>query len=68
METEETPAVVAPVVYRVEEAAEALRISRDSIYELIRSGRLRSIKVGARRLVPLVALTEYVTSALDDAI
>ena len=45
---------VAPVVYRVDEAAEALRISRDTVYELIRSGRLRTIKVGTRRLVPLV--------------
>lgn len=55
---------VAPVVYRVDEAAEALRISRDTVYELIRSGRLRTIKVGTRRLVPLVALHEYVTGAL----
>lgn len=60
-------ATVVPVVYRVDEAAEALRISRDTIYELIRSGRLRTIKVGSRRLVPLVALTEYIASALDSA-
>ncbi|RPF19817.1 helix-turn-helix domain-containing protein [Myceligenerans xiligouense] len=61
------PVNVVPVLYRVEEAAEALRISRDSIYELIRSGRLRTIKVGARRLVPVVSLTEYVAEALDGA-
>jgi len=67
METEETPAVVVPVVYRVEEAAKALRISRDSVYELIRSGQLRTIKVGARRLVPIVALSEYVATALESA-
>ena len=54
-------------MYRVDEAATALRISRDTIYELIRSGRLRTIKVGARRLVPVVALTEYVATALDGA-
>jgi excisionase family DNA binding protein len=58
---------VIPVAYRVEEAAESLRISRDSIYELIRSGRLRTIKVGARRLVPVIALSEYIASALEDA-
>lgn len=62
-----TTATVTPVVYRVEEAAQALRISRDSIYELIRSGRLRTIKVGARRLVPVVALSDYVAAALDGA-
>jgi len=53
---------VTPVVYRVEEAAEALRVSRDTIYELIRSGRLRSIKEGRRRLVPVTALAEYVAA------
>lgn len=59
-----TASSVAPVVYRVDEAAEALRISRDTIYELIRSGRLRTIKVGTRRLVPLVSLHEYVGGEL----
>jgi excisionase family DNA binding protein len=51
---------VAPVLYRVDEAAEALRLSRSVIYELIRSGRLRSVKEGRRRLVPVEAIAEYV--------
>jgi excisionase family DNA binding protein len=53
---------VAPVLYRVDEAAEALRLSRSVLYELIRSGRLRTVKAGRRRLVPVAALTEYVAS------
>lgn len=57
-----TNTVVIPVLYRVEEAADALRISRSVIYELIRSGQLRTVKVGRRRLVPVPALTEYVES------
>lgn len=32
------------------------------LYELIRSGRLRTVKQGRRRLVPVAALTEYVES------
>jgi excisionase family DNA binding protein len=56
----------APVLYRVDEAAEALRLSRSVLYELIRSGRLRTVKAGRRRLVPVAALTEYVAS-LDAA-
>lgn len=50
---------VVPLLYRVEEAAEALRLSRSALYELIRSGRLRTVKCGRRRLVPVAALGEY---------
>jgi excisionase family DNA binding protein len=53
---------VPPVVYRVDEAARALRLSRSAIYELIRSGQLRSVKLGRRRLIPVGALPEYVAS------
>lgn len=53
---------VPAVVYRVEEAALALRLSRSVVYELIRSGRLRTVKQGSRRLVPVTALTEFVDS------
>ncbi|KJK12836.1 excisionase [Terrabacter sp. 28] len=54
--------MIPPVLYRVDEAAEALRISRSVIYELIRSGQLRTVKVGRRRLVPVQALGDYVAS------
>jgi excisionase family DNA binding protein len=47
-------------------AAIALRLSRSVLYELIRSGRLRTVKAGRRRLVPVAALDEYVHS-LDGA-
>lgn len=45
-------AMITPVMYRVGEAAEALRLSRTAIYELIRSEQLRSVKVGKRRSSP----------------
>jgi len=53
---------IAPVVYGVDEAAEALRLSRSALYELIRSGQLRTVKSGRRRLVPVSALAEYLDS------
>ena len=48
------------------EAAEALRISRTAVYELIRDGRLRSMKIGKLRRVPIAALHAYVERAQDD--
>lgn len=53
---------VPAVLYGVEDAAVALRLSRSVLYELIRSGQLRTVKQGRRRLVPASALAEYVAS------
>ena len=42
------PTNVTALLYRVEEAAAALRLSRSAVYELIRSGQLRTSRpVGA---------------------
>ena len=60
--TEPTVTAVVPLLYRVEEAAEALRLSRSQIYELIRSGALRTVKIGGRRRVPVTACAEYVNT------
>jgi excisionase family DNA binding protein len=57
---------IPPVLYRVDEAALALRLSRSVLYELIRSGRLRTVKVGRRRLVPVDALVECVARLVED--
>jgi excisionase family DNA binding protein len=57
---------VPALLYRVDEAAVALRLSRSVLYELIRTGQLRTVKAGRRRLVPVAALDEYVDS-LDGA-
>jgi excisionase family DNA binding protein len=46
------------LVLTVDEAAELLRVSRWSVYVLIRSNQLRTVKIGRRRLVPVDALTE----------
>ena len=45
-------------LFTIDEAAAQLRVSRWSVYNLIRSGQLRTIKIGRRRLVPFDALTE----------
>ncbi|MEJ3745197.1 helix-turn-helix domain-containing protein [Actinomycetes bacterium KLBMP 9797] len=47
-------------LYRVSEAMAILSLSRSVIYELIRNGRLRSVKEGTARLIPAQAIAEYV--------
>lgn len=55
-----TTSTVTPLLYRVEEAAEALRVSRTQVYALIRCGALRTVKIGGSRRVPVAAVAEYV--------
>lgn len=48
------------VLYRVPQVMALLSMNKSRIYELIRSGRLRSVKQGRTRLIPAAAITEYV--------
>lgn len=52
------------LLYRVEEAAELLSVSRSRVYELIRSGQLRTVQVGKSRRVARRSLDEYVARLL----
>ncbi|MFI6294942.1 helix-turn-helix domain-containing protein [Nonomuraea sp. NPDC050790] len=47
-------------LYRVCEAMHLLSLSRSVIYELIRSGRLRSVTQGRTRLIPATAIDDYI--------
>ena len=48
-----------PVTLRVEELMPILGIERNTAYELVRSGRLRSIRVGRQVRIPKNALIEF---------
>lgn len=50
-----------PLLLRVEDAARELSVSRAQMWELIRRGAVRSVKLGPQmRRVPREALTEYI--------
>ena len=51
---------VERVLLRPEEAAKALGVSRTTVFELIRTGDLRSVKIGNARRVSATALAEFV--------
>jgi excisionase family DNA binding protein len=57
---EQFEVVQHPLLFRPEEAAQRLGIGRTLVYELMRSGRLRSVKVGGARRVSARALEDFV--------
>ncbi len=50
-----------------EEAALALRVGRSKVYDLMRAGELRSVKIGGSRRISVNALAEYVAALERDA-
>ncbi|QFG27603.1 helix-turn-helix domain-containing protein [Actinomadura sp. WMMB 499] len=51
--------------YTVEQVAEMLQIGRDKVFMLIRTGRLRSIKIGRLRRITERQLADFIASAED---
>jgi excisionase family DNA binding protein len=49
-----------PILYRPIDAARLLNLSRSTIFDLMRTGRLRSVKEGRVRLIPASAIADYV--------
>ena len=47
------------------EAAEHLSVGRSKVYELIRLGQLRSVKIGGSRRIPRAALADLVANLQD---
>jgi excisionase family DNA binding protein len=57
-----TPIAVSPA-----QAAEMLGVSRDHLYRLLTSGEIRSGKSGARVLVEVESIKDYIESIRRDA-
>jgi excisionase family DNA binding protein len=57
---QEYEVVRQPLLYRAGEAAEILGVSTSKVYELLRCGRLRSVKIGGARRISAKALTDLV--------
>ena len=53
--------------YTVEQVAEKLHVGRDKVYYLLRTGQLRSIKIGKLRRITEQQLAEFVAGLEDNA-
>lgn len=54
-----------PLVLRVENLIPLLSIGRNTAYDLVRSGQIRSIKIGRCYPIPRETVTEYLTKSLE---
>lgn len=55
-------------VLKVDELAKILSIGRNTAYELVRSGKIRSVKIGRTYRIPLTAVDDYLNSPVEDGI
>ena len=53
--------------YTVEQVAKMLHVGRDKIYYLLRTGQLRSIKIGKLRRITEEQLANFIGSLEDHA-
>ncbi len=53
-------AALPPLLLRPEQVARLLNVGRSKVFDLIRSGELRSVKSGGSRRISAMALREYV--------
>ena len=54
----------SPLLLTMQEAQRRLGLSMYTLKCEVYAGRLRSIKIGKRRLIPVVALSEYIEDRL----
>jgi excisionase family DNA binding protein len=55
------------MLYRVEEVAQALKVGRTKVFDLIRSGELISVKIGGSRRIPAESVQQYVSQLIAEA-
>ena len=51
-----------PLVLSVSQVAQILSLGRDTTYGLVRSGHIRSVRVGRQYRVPKAAVMEYLSA------
>ena len=55
-----------PILVSVVEVARMLSIGRTAAWELVRKQKIKSVKIGRTRRVPIVAIQEYIQCPMDE--
>lgn len=51
-----------PDIMKVSDIVKVLHCSKNTVYELLKTGRIESIKIGRRILIPKTALVEFIVN------
>lgn len=62
-----TQGAQTPLLMTPKEAALALSLGETKVYELLATGEIESIKIGAARRIPRQAITDYVAAKMSTA-
>jgi excisionase family DNA binding protein len=55
-----------PILVSVADAAQLLSIGRTAVWELVRKQKIKSVKIGRTRRVPIAAIQDYIQRLLDE--
>ena len=55
------------LAFRVGEFCDAMRVSRSHVYQLIKQGKLKTVTLGGRRLIPVSEAQRLLSGGDDDA-
>ena len=61
-----TPVDPPPLLLKVEETAHLLNIGRTRVFDLLRTGQLKSVKIFGARRVPLTSIHLYIETLLQE--
>lgn len=60
------PAQVEKLAFRIDEFCSSCGVGRTTAYRLMKTGKLRYVRVGSRRLVPRDAAQQFLASHLEE--
>jgi len=65
---EEGEQEMAPALMSIAQVCDKIGLGRTRVYEELTSGRLKSVKVGSRRLIPASMLDEWIAELVSEAL